>query len=240
MKKTVTYISLFVLLFCCSHIGFAQLPMSLYYLENVPQSNYLNPALTPRANSYVGLPFGSTIYTSINSDISTADLFQKQDGYWATPLNSSFDYKKIYQKMGKAANIDLHQTVAPLILGFKTDKGYITFGIIDKADGNIGFPKAFVNMVDAGLPSGSKFDLSSLKFNLSYYREFALGYNRKITDRLTLGAHAKMLFGVATITTDIRQFDFNISNEEWSYAIDGQINGSFPVDSISFSDDGVC
>jgi hypothetical protein len=28
----------------------------LYYFENIPQSNYTNPAMMPRANGFLGLP----------------------------------------------------------------------------------------------------------------------------------------------------------------------------------------
>ena len=42
----------------------------------------------------------------------------------------------------------------------------------------------------------------ALNVNAAGYQEFAVGYQRNITDALSIGARAKVLFGVANVTTD--------------------------------------
>ncbi|MFT3739104.1 MAG: hypothetical protein QM786_10120 [Breznakibacter sp.] len=48
----------------------AQYPMALYHLENLPQSQFLNPAHMPRANGFFGIPLVNSIQASFNSDVA--------------------------------------------------------------------------------------------------------------------------------------------------------------------------
>ncbi|MFO7615765.1 MAG: hypothetical protein R6V75_00775, partial [Bacteroidales bacterium] len=47
----------------------AQQPLSLYYLENIPQSVNLNPALLPRMTGFIGLPGINAIYGGFHHDL---------------------------------------------------------------------------------------------------------------------------------------------------------------------------
>ncbi len=52
----------------------AQTPMSLYYMETIPQSNQLNPAMAPRANFYIALP---SLRFGFQNGLAFEDVMQK-------------------------------------------------------------------------------------------------------------------------------------------------------------------
>ena len=57
----------------------------------------------------------------------------------------------------------------------------------------------------------------NLDLNLNVYREFAAGYQINITEKLSLGWKAKVLFGLANVTTDA--FDARLFTDADSYAL---------------------
>jgi len=214
----------------------AQTPMSLYYLENLPQSNFVNPAMMPRTNAFVGFPLINSIYISHQSDVSMKTFLQEDGNQWVSPLDANYDYDKLYRQIGKCANINENEAISPIIFGFKTHKGYFTFAYSEKLSFNGRIPADLFKIVENGFPDNSQFDLKTLGADVNYYREFSFGYATKVNDALTLGVHVKPLFGLAAMRFDINKLDLNTSLDEWSFDVDGSIYSSFPMDVYSGSD----
>ncbi len=213
----------------------AQYPASLYYLENIPQSNFLNPAMVPRTNFFIGIP---TIYGSLGTELSPGNLIQPNGNTSLNPLKDGFNYGKLYKRIGKSANIDVEATVMPIVFGWRGKRGYVTVGVSEKISANIAVPKAFFEMAEIGFPDGSSYDFSTIGVNTIAYTELSLGYTYQFSQRFRAGVHAKALFGTAAVITKFNNFSLNTSEQEWSYNIDGTIHGSFPAD-MYIGDDGV-
>lgn len=211
----------------------AQNPLSLYYLENVPQTVTINPAMVPRANSFFGVPFLSSVYSGMKTDLLGSDMVQEHNGSMVTLTNAGFDYEPLYKRIGKAANLSVYQTMAPLVFGFSGKHGYFVFTLSEKVNASMAIPSDVFSILDKGIPDGSKFDFSPFALNASYYRELSFGYSYKFMNKLRLGINAKVLQGLAAINTDVKTFDLNTSKDLWEMKADGTVYMSAPIDVYS-------
>ena len=86
---------------------------------------------------------------------------------------------------------------------------------------------------------GSKIDLTPLDAGLMYYREAAAGFSKDITKRLRIGARARVLFGIATVSMDNRNLGIEIL-DDYSHRMitDVGINISGPV-SVVLNEDNM-
>ena len=65
-------------------------------------------------------------------------------------------------------------------------------------------------------------DFSGIGVNMTHYREFAFGMNREITNRLTVGLRAKVLFGMANLWTE--KSDITLSTDPNLYDLTARAN----------------
>ncbi len=247
MTLKIKYSTLLILLAVTCKL-YAQHPVSLYYLENVPQSSLINPALSPRANGFLGIPAASMIYTNYYFDILGPDILQpSSNGNYITLNHSDFDYTPIYNKIGNSANFRVEQSVQDLFFGGATKNGYFTFGITEKATQAIGLPKDFFTILDKGFEGGKTLELGTLNLNSQYYREFLFGYAFKLNNQWQVGVNAKFLQGLVAANTKIEQLNITPGLESWQVQVDGKVNMSAPIevytdennlpDSVSIPDD---
>lgn len=210
----------------------AQNPLSLYYLENVPQTSFINPAMVPRANSFFGIPGANSIYTGINTDIFGSELFQSgPNGTDITLTDANYDFGPFYDRIGKAANLSAYASIAPIVFGFSGKKGYFTFSWTEKVQASMAMPKDFFRIIDiGGFSDGTQLDFSPLALNAQYYREWSFGYSYQFMSNLRVGAHAKLLQGLAAAKTDLEAFKINTSKTLWEIQAKGNVYLSAPVD----------
>lgn len=62
--------------------------------------------------------------------------------------------------------------------------------------------------------TNQNYSLSNQTLNMKAYAEVGLGYSRRITEKLTVGARVKVLLGLARAEMNINQFDL-----DWKYRI---------------------
>ncbi|MBN2744535.1 MAG: flagellar motor protein MotB [Marinilabiliaceae bacterium] len=210
----------------------AQSPLSLYYLETIPQSHHDNAAMAPRANAYISVV---SFNYSLFSDVSMKDFLQQTGSEWVTPLHKEFDYGEFYDVMGDALNMGLRGDISALGFGFRSGRDYLSFQFSEKAVIQTGFSSDFFKLPDAGLPKGAMFDFSTMRLKAYAYKEFSIGYARELTDRLTVGVHVKPLFGQAIGMTDISNMSLSIGENQYDIRVNGDIYTSLPMDVYSKS-----
>ena len=153
--------------------GQVRQPHSLYFMETIPQISQMNPALQPRANSYVMLP---NVNVDLCSDLALKNILQKQGDRWYTPLEKQYDYKKLRRAIGKnAAMFNIGVDVDMLGFGFRTGKGYFSFGLSEHVSGNFALPSDLFKVTDKGFPNGTKLDLSPMRTQGVVYMQFLFG-----------------------------------------------------------------
>jgi hypothetical protein len=204
-----------------------QNPMGLYFMETIPQSHQINPAMQPRANTFVSLPSVNALF---QSDMAFDDVFQEVSGEWITPLSQRFDYSNIYGPIGDAANINQYSDVDILGVGFRSGRDYFTFTIGIRSVTQSGLPSDLFKIAELGFPDGENFDFSSTRIKQALYHELAFGYSREWNDKFTFGLKFKPLFGIVGGVTDIDRFQLNISRTQWDMMVAGTVYSSAPVD----------
>ncbi len=205
----------------------AQNPMGLYFMETIPQSSQINPAMQPRANGFFALPSTNLLF---QSDMAFNDAFQEVGNEWVTPLSERFNYGDLYNVIGKAANINAYQTVDLLGAGFRSGRDYFTVTLSVKNVIQAGIPSDLFKIAELGFPDGESFDFSALRIKEAAYHELALGYSREWNDQWTFGAKLKPLFGIMGGVTDINKFQLNTSRQQWDMIVGGTIYTSGPLE----------
>jgi hypothetical protein len=225
----------------------------LMYFMNIPQNHLMNPALRPSNSVYVGLPALSGIDLNTNNNfVNFSDIFikgQPKDSIISF-LHPSYNVDKFLAKVKPRNFMESESTIQLLGIGFSVGRdGYVFFDINDRFDANFVMPGDLIKLAlkGNGVFVGSRIDLSSLRADMKYYREFGLGYSRNITDKLRVGAKAKLLFGVASAALNNKSLGITINND-YSHVFDANmdLNISGPmnvymdskhnIDSIVFDD----
>ncbi|MBN2164924.1 MAG: hypothetical protein JW717_01470 [Marinilabiliaceae bacterium] len=240
MKSTLLKYTLILLTIISSNITKGQMPMTLYYLENVPQSSMINPAMNPRPNFFFAIPM-TNFGTTFQSDMAMDDFIQFNNQDEPISLHhDAFNYSKIYNKMGNSLNFQTQQHIAPLMFGFRFKKGYFTFSMTEKISMNYGLPKSFFQLAELGLDGSYDLDLSTMSIENYMYHEFSLGYSREINDKLNVGIHIKPLFGVAASATDFQTLNIKLNETVYNMQANAHINASVPgIKEITYDEDGI-
>jgi hypothetical protein len=103
---------------------------SLYFMENVPFRNNLNPAFIPTQSYYLDIPLLSNISIwSGNSAVSASDIFFKQNGKLITPFHPDADRDAFLNILQPTSYVNFNYQHEILGFGFRVKKNYYTFGI---------------------------------------------------------------------------------------------------------------
>jgi hypothetical protein len=223
----------------------AQNSQVLYFM-NLPQNHLINPALRPSNSVYVGLPGISGINLNVNNNyVNFSDVFLKRqpNDSIISFLHPDYNTDKFLAKI-RDKNFFEPQTMVQLFgLGFSVGKDtYVFLDVNDHIEGNIVVPGDLIRLALKGNEEfvGSRIDLSSLRGDIKYYREFGLGFSRNFTDKLRVGVKGKLLFGIATAAIDNNAFDIRVNND-YSHTLDADmaINLSGPVSVFMGSDNNI-
>ena len=223
------------------------------YFMNLPQNHFMNPALRPSNSIYVGLPALSGINLNINNNfINFSDVIikgQPKDSLISF-LNPRYNVGKFLSKINDRNSFEPESMIQILGAGFSVGKdNYIFFDINDRIDGNIVLPGDLFKLAlkENGGLVGSKIDLSTLRGDVKYYREFGAGISRNFTDKLRIGIKGKLLFGIADASIDTKSLGIVVNND-LTYTLDGNLtvdmsgpvnvytDSNHNIDSISFDD----
>jgi hypothetical protein len=207
----------------------------MYYM-NLPQNHLLNPALRPSNSFYLGLPAITGIDVNLNNNfIGFSDVFMKgqtSDSIitFLHPDNKIDDFIKNLKKINYLApdvNIQLFG------LGFSAGKDmYIFFDIVDRVESKVSFPGDLIKLGLLGNEQflGDKIDLTGFGADAKYYREYGLGFSKKFTNKLRIGAKAKLLNGIAAVSMNNKALSITVG-DDYSHTInaDVSVNISGPV-----------
>ncbi len=248
LKKSSTRIaitSLFFLFLTTNLSG--QHSNTMYFLKNVPQSGYLNPAKQFCCNFYLGFPGISSVYLNYdNNSLDFNDFIFKGTGEYAdsliTFLHPSYDLDQFLNKL-KTRNILSQEVNASIFsLGFRAKELYFTFDIQERVSAKVSFPKDFISILLKGNADflGETADFSGFGVDLNWYREFGLGISSRISDQLTFGARGKLLFGKANLTTNRPAPDMGLYTDSTTFNMkfhsNISLNVSGPIDVIIEND----
>jgi hypothetical protein len=223
------------------------------YFMNLPQNHLLNPALRPSNSIYIGLPGLSGSNMNLNNNfVNFSDVIlkgQPKDSIISF-LHPNYNVDKFLAKIKDKNSVESEFMIQLLGIGFSVGKdSYVFLDINDRFDGNVVLPGDLFTLALKGNEGfvGRTIDLSSLRGDMKYYREYGIGISRNFTDKLRIGIKGKLLFGIAATSIDNKSLGITV-NSDYSHTLDANlaVNMSGPVnvymdskhniDSIVFDD----
>jgi hypothetical protein len=200
MKTMKTFLFVFVLL---PVAVYGQGEFSLYNLHRtVPQAQQLNPAFAPGAKVVVGLPVLSS--TRLNLDAGPLSF---NNIFTATSEDIlSVDFDKVAGQLKNRNNLSVNADVQLFFLGLNFGRNHFSLGVNERVNSWMVYSKDLAQLAIYGNGDERTFGrdivLDDLFLNQNMYHEIALGYGRDISDKLSVGARIKVLFGVLNAQTE--------------------------------------
>lgn len=179
-----------------SFFALGQSNMSLYNFNAIPQSLSVNPATPQQTKVWVGLPAISGFHFHFhNSGFALIDLIET-----GTDVNENL--RTVVDNLGPSSHLAIREDVELLGIGFKTRKGFVSFGANQTVDFLMDYPADLMRFAVRGNPNGDPFQGDQLNFSefdfestarINYY----IGYqHRFLNDKLTVGTRLKYIFGL--------------------------------------------
>lgn len=208
----------------------AQNDRSLFFMQEIPQSRYMNPANFPGHQWYVSIPVLSTIKFGLENTMNYDDLFQQR----GDSIYLDRDY--LLDNLEDKNSINFDASLELFSLGLKLKENYFSFRIADAGNYNSTITRETLRFALYGNGSeeflGKTIDLSGNGINFSYYREYVLGYTRNIDEKLNVGMNVKFLHGIANVSTN--DLSFKLYTDPTDFTITAtsniDINTSVPDD----------
>jgi len=199
---------------------YAQQDLTLYELRSVPQASQLNASRTPLSKVYVLLPVVSGAYISLyNEGFNYSDMVTQDGDSLRIDMTKGISRMKDLNDFGT----DVRTTL--LGFGFRTGGTYITFNIEEKISARFTYPRALFEFAWHGNADSRFLDerisMDGLGLDYMQYTEFSIGWAKDINEKLSLGAHAKYLSGLANFKTTDTKLGFRTSSEAYAIKVDG-------------------
>lgn len=221
-----------LLLISCK-IAFSQNERSLYFMPDIPQARFVNPAHDANHNLYVGIPALSSIRFGLENTFHYDDIFQRR----GDSIYLDRDYLLSNLVEDNAINFDM--MVEYISFGFRVKDNYFSFRIADVGNANASINRETIRFMVYGNGSeqflGKDINLGGNAINFSYYREYALGFTRRVNERLTVGTNFKYLQGIANVFTNDFQFNLHTAPDDFTLTVKSNLD--FNVSAPGIDDD---
>jgi len=219
--RTFTFLGSLVLIAFIRPV-FSQQEGTMYFMNNLPQVVYSNPAMIPKYKFSLGLPGSSVFVLYSNSGFSYNDVITKTSG------TVSADLPKLYSKL-QSKNYVTNAIQADLFrLSFKFNpRIYFTFNITAKAYNRIMIPKDLTGlMINGTEPFINGTATLSPKVESVGYVESAWGASYAVNKDFVVGARIKYLKGFANVTTESSSLTISLNSDYTVTAAAGLVSKS--------------
>jgi len=191
----------------------AQQNRLMYLIHDVPQSNFLNPAVPLKCKWYIGLPVLSSVHLNAANNLTSFNQAFSPIGNGIYQTSISQVEPLIHRRNYVGA--ELH--VQLLGIGFATGDWSFLASVNEKVELAGTIPKS---IVDLGMYGNRKFEgseMSLLGTGLfeTHYREYALSISKRFDNGLILGTRAKVLFGKSNVST--KPFDVAVLTDDLTF-----------------------
>lgn len=196
---------------------------SVYTLyRTLPQAHQLNPAFRPGGKVIIGLPVLSSSHLSVDMDqLSFDHVFMEN-----TEQSLEIDFNNISSQLKDKNTFSVKSDIQLFFLGLNLGHNFFSLAFNDRINSNLIYTQDIMDLAIYGNGEGTptfarNIALDKLKLSQNMYHEIALGFNRNIKQKISLGLRVKMLFGVVNsqtekmngfIRTDNDSIHFNGSN----------------------------
>lgn len=193
----------------------------LYSFDNLPQAHYVNPAFRPSSKGYLTMPVTNTYLGITHTGFRFNQLAQIRPD----------DSLELRPDIAIANMNDLNYFKTMMSseffgFGFKIKESFFSFSLSAKNSMRFMYPKDLFKLAFEGNGStllGERANMDGFGVDLLSYLEFAVGFNRKFSDKLTVGGRLKYLQGLGTVYTVKSQLGLTTDETTFDLTLDGQL-----------------
>ncbi len=224
MIKRLLYIAL---IFIGIQPVLAQESSSMYFMQSLPQTKWVNPAKQSEHKVTLGgvaIPITGQLFLPIHlnyqSNLALEDILQYNSELdsLVLPGFKGFDKKRFYDKLQDVNSISFETGLHVLSIGYKAKTWQFGLDIRQKIYTKFSFNKDLVKFVLDGNTGdafwGKTAHLGAPAIDMTSYIEYALSVSKKINEKLTVGLSPKLLMGQASVWTEKNVLDVHTSDQE--------------------------
>jgi len=199
---------------------------TLYFMPEIQQSLYLNPAYQSNCNFFLGLPALSNLNISFNNNaFSYNNLFEEREN---NPDIIFFNIDNVKDNLSEN-NYAIITTAVPLLdFGFWIKNSYFTFSLTNKTSVLFSFPYEAVELITDGnanyIGKDNPMVIDNIGTSALNYHEMAFGLSKQITHRLFIGGRFKLLFGTMNIDSQDAEIKITTAEDTYDLNIESDIN----------------
>lgn len=213
----------------------AQQTATLYFLENAPMRQTINPAFQPVSKGYLNFtPLGYMNFNAGNNSLTLSDLVFNQDGKTITALHPEADRAALLRAIKPSMLTQADMSLNLLSLGTRVkEKGYLNISIMERVEAGVSLPHGMFDFLLNGgmtnLEGTNTFDMAALGMQVAAYTEFGVGYSHRINDKWTVGGKLKVLIGQAYVSMHFTKLQMAAGPEKWNLQGYGAIQMAAPI-----------
>lgn len=224
MKRILTFVTI---VFASALTVSAQVRTS-YFVENTYFSNQFNPAFAPDYG-YIKLPFIGGFNFNLDGNLSINDfIVRTPDGRGLTTiLSGSVSAEEALKGFSKTANsFNFNNNIS--LLGFggyaANRKNFWSVDINLHTEAALDIPYDFLKFMKTVSDGENISDFSKFQLMAQSYADIGFNYSLPVTDRLYVGARAKVLVGIVHTNLRMNSFKLKTSEDEWSAEMQAEMD----------------
>lgn len=199
----------------------AQVPRTAYHQEGYVFGHELNPAFQPE-ESYYSLPLLGNTSLSMQSSLGLGDLiYDRKDGGLTTFMaHGTISKSALMDKVGLSFKNYMEGNLTLISLGRRVDANrYQTLEVSLCGRSALRVDKSLFDLLKD--VENKNYWLKDTRLDGSVYAEISAGESRKLNDRWTIGAKAKLLVGLKHVDFEVDKIHIKLDQREWT--ADGQV-----------------
>ncbi len=203
----------------------AQQSRTLFFMHDLPQSSFVNPAIQPQCRFFVGFPALTSHYFNISSTALSYNDFASGETH--------IDLSGIPGKLKTVNYVTAEAHLNLFSAGYVYNDFYFSFNIAEKLSATAFYPKNLAEIAINGNDSfvGKTVVTRGLGASAYHFREYSIGVAQDVDWNYQWGVRGKLLFGKANLNSQSSGIRFTTERDsydllaDWAY----QINTSFPL-----------
>ena len=220
----------------------AQQALTLYNMDRIMQSQFVNPSIDVQYKVQVGgllVPlFGQLpppmYFNYANNSFYWNHIYHKKPN---TVADTAYmvDVPLFMNKLRNTTHMRFDTQFELINVGIRLENMFLTFALTEKFKYGASLPyDLFEFTLNGNMPymlESKPHDFSGLGVNFTHYREFAVGGSMKANDEFTFGGRVKLLFGLSNFNTEIKDLSLYTDPDDYSmtWKTDMKIHASTPV-----------
>ncbi len=189
-----------LILFVISLTSVGQTSVSLHHFGDLStyQNTTINPAYTPDARIFFGLPGLSGIHAHYNNKFSYNQLIRKEGNENIVKVNG------VISDLQRQNLLSTHIGVSLFHAGYSVPNGPVfSIFVKERVESDFLYPKALMEFIWQGNgPSlGEQIDLGAMGVSSTHFREIGIGMAHQVSRQLRVGGRFKILQGFSNVST---------------------------------------